>query len=292
MARFGEPERLSARPVRGSAFAKALTAARSREPSSAELDGLARSLASALASPAGVPSSSLPSSSLPSSSLPNTLPTLAAGGSVKAAGVAMALGVALGSAVCSLGVALAPRTSEPAPIQASSAAKRAATMVDARSSSLAPAAPFVSAAPAASVANTPVASVEPASAPPGTRPAHSGLTERSRVQAATSAGAPAQQAPSSASRSTEGSATVEVALIDRARQAIGGSPATALALAEEHERRFPAGTMTEEREVIRIAALMKLGRVADARGRGDAFLRANPGSAHARRVQALLPPAP
>jgi len=91
---------------------------------------------------------------------------------------------------------------------------------------------------------------------------------------------------------SDDAAPSEIELIDRARQALGSSPATALDLVHEHERRFARGAMTEEREVVRIAALVKLGRGAEARTRGETLLQANPASAYARRVKALLPSAP
>ena len=80
----------------------------------------------------------------------------------------------------------------------------------------------------------------------------------------------------------------ELELIDRARREVRSAPASALASAAEHERRFPPGAMAEEREVIRISALAALGKRAEARARGEAFLRVNPDTAYAPRIRSLI----
>lgn len=80
----------------------------------------------------------------------------------------------------------------------------------------------------------------------------------------------------------------ETAILEAARGALTGSPARALALVEEHQRFYAGGVLAQEREIIAIDALMRLGRSRAAQARGEAFYRAFPRSAHTRRVDALL----
>jgi len=80
----------------------------------------------------------------------------------------------------------------------------------------------------------------------------------------------------------------EVRLLQQAQDALSGSPTQALALAREHTRRFPRGTLAQEREVLAIDALVRLGRTAEAQTRADRFHSRWPGSSHGRRVDALI----
>lgn len=85
-------------------------------------------------------------------------------------------------------------------------------------------------------------------------------------------------------------AETEAHFLDRARAALDTAPAQALSLTEEHARRFPSGALAQEREVVAIEALSRLGRVEAARQRAQRFLAAFPGSVHRRRLEALLAP--
>ena len=80
----------------------------------------------------------------------------------------------------------------------------------------------------------------------------------------------------------------EVDLLDRAQDALSSRPGEALALADEHAVRYPAGVLAQEREVIAIDALVRLGRPGDARARADRFFRDFPASAHRPRIDAIL----
>ena len=78
----------------------------------------------------------------------------------------------------------------------------------------------------------------------------------------------------------------EAELLEQARAAMKADPARALQRANEHAARFPGGVLVQEREVLAIQALRKLGRNSDADRRAQAFAKAFPGSAFARKLNA------
>ena len=80
----------------------------------------------------------------------------------------------------------------------------------------------------------------------------------------------------------------EPQLIERARKALGAEPRRALSLTQEHQRRFPAGALAVERDVIALEALARSGQTADATRRARAFAAKYPKSIHLPRVRALL----
>jgi type IV secretory pathway VirB10-like protein len=80
----------------------------------------------------------------------------------------------------------------------------------------------------------------------------------------------------------------EAALLERARASLGTSPAGALAITEEHAAKFPGGKLSVERELLAIDALRRLGRVAEARSRGEALLSRAQGSLYEDRIRKLL----
>jgi outer membrane protein assembly factor BamD (BamD/ComL family) len=57
---------------------------------------------------------------------------------------------------------------------------------------------------------------------------------------------------------------------------------------EAHAAQFPDGSLSQEREVVAIQALLALGRPEDARARAARFAQRWPGSAHLRRIEVLL----
>jgi hypothetical protein len=76
----------------------------------------------------------------------------------------------------------------------------------------------------------------------------------------------------------------EVAILSRAETELhAGRYASALRILDEHQRRFPHGTLTEERIAARIHALCGLGRVSEARAE---MARVAPGSLHAGSARA------
>lgn len=82
------------------------------------------------------------------------------------------------------------------------------------------------------------------------------------------------------------SADEELELLQAAMSA--ATPNEALTLVEQHVDRFPFSSLTQEREVLAVQALSKLGRNADARARADAFKERWPTSTHLLRLEALL----
>lgn len=86
----------------------------------------------------------------------------------------------------------------------------------------------------------------------------------------------------------ESLADTEVSLLEDAQAALRTDPRRALDLTDREASRFPAGTMAQEREVIAIEALTRLGRMDEARGRARRFFQAFPRSAHRPRIAALV----
>lgn len=101
-----------------------------------------------------------------------------------------------------------------------------------------------------------------------------------RAVSAPGPGAPLHRPPSA-------DVAAEVRLLGEAHAAMrSGDEARAMALLDEHARRYPRGALGEEREAARIAALCALGRTSDARDAADAFLRSAPQSPLAGPVRA------
>jgi hypothetical protein len=83
----------------------------------------------------------------------------------------------------------------------------------------------------------------------------------------------------------------ERSLVQGARMAlVRGQPASALSLLSEHETRFPRGQLTEEREALRIEALVRLGRRDEARTRAARFRAAYPQSLLLPVIEASIAP--
>ena len=81
----------------------------------------------------------------------------------------------------------------------------------------------------------------------------------------------------------------EIQLLSRARASdVRGDYPDVLAILAEHERSHPAGRLTEEREVLRVKALVALGRGSEARRAGASFRRQFPRSVLLRTVDEIL----
>jgi hypothetical protein len=76
--------------------------------------------------------------------------------------------------------------------------------------------------------------------------------------------------------------------VRRARQLLREkNPTAALAELDRLARRYPAGPLEEEREVLTIEGLASAGRTDEARRRADRFLMERPQSVHAARVREI-----
>ena len=85
------------------------------------------------------------------------------------------------------------------------------------------------------------------------------------------------------------SATTEVATLDEARTALAqGDAARALSTLEGYARRFPRGVLAPEAAVLRIEALVAAGDRPAATRTAQSFLRENPASPYAQRIESLL----
>jgi outer membrane protein assembly factor BamD (BamD/ComL family) len=82
-----------------------------------------------------------------------------------------------------------------------------------------------------------------------------------------------------------------VSSLDRARAALAGNdPARALTDLDEHEAEFPSGALAQEATLLRIEALVKLGRRSRAAEIARAFIADHPQSPHLSEVRALVNP--
>ena len=80
----------------------------------------------------------------------------------------------------------------------------------------------------------------------------------------------------------------ETALVDEARSALGkGESAGALALLDRHDCEFPSGAFSLDARVLRIEALERAGRTAEADRLATEFLSRHPAGSYARRVRTV-----
>ena len=128
--------------------------------------------------------------------------------------------------------------------------------------------------------------VPPVETPDPEPAASSGPTLRAAPGVAATASA--RGAGATGSPPLAATADTEVALLERAQRALGSDPQRALDLTDLDAKRFPAGALAQEREVIAIDALGRLDRPDDARARANQFFQAFPGSAHGPRVAGLV----
>lgn len=78
----------------------------------------------------------------------------------------------------------------------------------------------------------------------------------------------------------------QVASLDRARSALAGGDTTGcLSLLDAHEAAFPGGALAQEAALLRIEALVRLGRRSEAAALARAFADAHPGSPDVAKVR-------
>lgn len=115
------------------------------------------------------------------------------------------------------------------------------------------------------------------------------VAELPRVQPIAPPTAKPTVAPS-ASADPKSAVKAEMSQYAEIRAALG-DPARALALANEGHAKFPRGVFWQEREVVAIQALQRLGRADEAKRRSDAFVAAHPESVYAETLRGGAPPA-
>ncbi len=93
----------------------------------------------------------------------------------------------------------------------------------------------------------------------------------------------------SMSASAEVGGPSEIELLREAQSALSSNPGHALELANQHQARFPKGGLGQERDMIRIQALLAMGQKDQARALADDFRRRHPDSAHTGRLDDLFP---
>jgi hypothetical protein len=130
------------------------------------------------------------------------------------------------------------------------------------------------------------APVEPRSLPPRVAPAPApSVAETPEPIASATPSTASAPAPS-----TSSSLLDDTALLQRARSLATSEPSRALSLTREHEARFPGSPLAEERQALRIEALLRLGKAGDAARELDAFEQRYPRSPYRRRLRSLLTP--
>lgn len=224
-----------------------------------EVAELARRLSAVLGPASGLPSGGQPAP--PSAASP------AAPRGTGALGAAGRGVWALGGAAVALGFAawlLARGPSAP------SAPSSSTTPVAVRATSSADAAPSGESAPPGPVTSTEASEGAVVSPPPAPSASSAEVVPRAKAR--------------TARRRATGDAVAETTLLEQARAALRGRPATALELTHRHRARFPEGALAEEREVIAIEALERLGRKQAARARAAEFERRYRGSVHQPRL--------
>ena len=91
-------------------------------------------------------------------------------------------------------------------------------------------------------------------------------------------------------RSAEDLLAEEVRLLQEAKALVKQSPSAALAKTREHAQRFPNGTLSLEREMVAVEALVAAGRMQDARSRANGLRGAVKGTIYASRLASLVGP--
>ena len=135
--------------------------------------------------------------------------------------------------------------------------------------------------PAASIASPLATTPEPTRSAPRVAPAPAASAASVRSPSAVGGTSAESTGASVAARPTE------IALLRDARLALGNDPSEALALAEQHRVQFPRGAMVQERELIAISALARMGRHTAVLARATQFASDFPNSPYRKQVSAL-----
>jgi hypothetical protein len=114
-----------------------------------------------------------------------------------------------------------------------------------------------------------------------------GALSASKARAPRAVSLAAPPTPASSNPAPTATNGEEFRLLRAARQRMPADPAGALALTEEHAKRFANGMLGQEREALAIECLRRLGRTAEADARAQRFVLRFPGSPYRSRMEAV-----
>jgi hypothetical protein len=145
--------------------------------------------------------------------------------------------------------------------------------------------------PATRVAAEQESQPPPAATPPPVEPAAENATPEIPPEESPRPARARPRAPKSPSApSTQIDITEELALISSAKALLAsGNARGALAKTAEHEKKYPRGSLVDERKLLRIRALCEAGKKELARQEAARFLRRKPGAAISARVREACP---
>jgi hypothetical protein len=209
--------------------------------------------------------------------------SIAAGAFASGLGAKLVVSVAIVSALGAGTVSYVKRQAAPRDVPASSVALAPSAPAPALASSNRPRQIGGTVGLSAASRPAPMATVA-AAAPDDTAPAPPAAND-SPLAHAPSPAPPSALPSSSAPAAPASDLNAELALLQEVHVALkGGDGARALALLDEHDRRFPNGQLGEESQAARVFALCTLGRVGNAREMASRFLRQHAHSPLAARV--------
>jgi hypothetical protein len=138
----------------------------------------------------------------------------------------------------------------------------------------------------AAPAPSPVPREAPSAVAPEAAPMADALTPE--PSASVDESASPQPVPVAPARTARERYALELEVLQPARAAVArGDFSAALSSIAEHQRRFPNGQLSEEREALRVQALSGLGRTEEATRAASSFRKRFPGSVLISRMQAL-----
>jgi hypothetical protein len=94
--------------------------------------------------------------------------------------------------------------------------------------------------------------------------------------------------PEPASQAEAPDDLIEMQQVAKAEQLLARSPERALALVSQGDQRFARGYFQQERAYIAIMALIRLGRIEEARGRAASFAKQFPARPYGARIRSAL----
>jgi hypothetical protein len=123
---------------------------------------------------------------------------------------------------------------------------------------------------------------------PATSSSGASVEPASSAMVGKSTHAPLIRERSTSTASRENTIREEAAMLERARRTVSESPQRALALVDEHAKRFPSGQLAAERELIAVQALVSSGRHREASQRARRFSAVFTSSVYQRRMRQIL----